>query len=90
MALHKFNEWQIDLKFYKSAKTSAVHRHIAPSGPVSKILSARPPKEAALLFERIVLVNHFQDARRRVEPKLSLLFGPRVLACFNPQWPNLN
>jgi hypothetical protein len=61
MALHKFNEWQIDLKFYKSAKTSAAHRHIAP-----------------LLFERIRLVNHFEDARRRVEPKLSLLFGPRV------------
>jgi hypothetical protein len=29
-ALHKFNEWQIDLKFYKSAKTSTAQRHIAP------------------------------------------------------------
>jgi hypothetical protein len=72
MALHKFNEWQIDLKFYKSAKTSAAHRHIAPVGPVSKILSARPSTEAPLLFERIVLVNHFEDARRRVEPKMRM------------------
>jgi hypothetical protein len=29
MAPHEFNEWQVDLKFYNSAKTSAAHRHVA-------------------------------------------------------------
>ena len=36
MALHKFNEWQVDLKFYKSAKTSAAHRH----APISMVCLA--------------------------------------------------
>ena len=32
MAPHKFNEWQVDLKFHQSAKTSAPHRHVANPG----------------------------------------------------------
>ena len=61
-----FNEWQIDLKFYKSAKIHRAQTYRTCRGPVSKF-SARGRHGGGPSYERIVLLNHFPA------PKVAIL-----------------